>query len=73
MGLRAIVVAIIAYSADWAQIRTIVDQNEFSLMKIGPVAFGGGYIMIPLNQAEVVSKYNWLTTHEFIDGIAMGR
>jgi chromate transporter len=44
-----------------------------SLMKIGSVAFGGGYTMIPLIQAEVVSKYNWLTTHEFIDGIAMGQ
>lgn len=48
-------------------------RMSFSLMKIGSVAFGGGYTMIPLIQAEVVSKYNWLTTREFLDGIAMGQ
>ncbi len=48
-------------------------KMSISLMKIGSVAFGGGYTMIPLIQSEVVSKYNWLTTHEFIDGIAMGQ
>ena len=46
---------------------------SFSLMKIGSVAFGGGFTMIPLIQAEVVSKHNWLTTREFLDGIAMGQ
>lgn len=44
-----------------------------SLLKIGSVAFGGGYTMIPLIQSEVVTKYHWLTTQEFIDGIAMGQ
>jgi chromate transporter len=48
-------------------------RMSLSLMKIGSIAFGGGCTMIPLIQAEVVGKYNWLTTHEFIDGIAMGQ
>lgn len=48
-------------------------ELSVSLVKIGTVAFGGGYTMIPLIQSEVVSKYHWLTTQEFIDGIAMGQ
>lgn len=48
-------------------------RMSLSLIKIGSIAFGGGYTMIPLIQAEVVNRYNWLTTHEFIDGIAWDR
>jgi chromate transporter len=44
-----------------------------ALIKIGSAAFGGGYTMIPLIQSEVVNRYHWLTTQEFIDGIAMGQ
>jgi len=45
----------------------------FTLMKIDVLAFGGGYTSLPLIQAEVVHRYGWLTTQEFIDGIAMGQ
>jgi chromate transporter len=42
-------------------------------MKLSPLAFGGGFSMIPLIQQEVVGRLGWLTTREFIDGIALGQ
>jgi chromate transport protein ChrA len=46
---------------------------SLTLSKIGALAFGGGFTMIPLNQYEVVDHFHWLTTKEFLDGIALGQ
>lgn len=35
--------------------------------------FGGGYVFIPMIQDVVVDRYGWLTSKEFIDGIALGQ
>jgi chromate transporter len=43
------------------------------LSKIGALAFGGGFTMIPLIQYEVVDRFQWLSTKEFLDGIALGQ
>ncbi len=34
---------------------------------------GGGFVMIPLLQREIVDHYHWLTNKEFIDSIAVGQ
>jgi chromate transporter len=39
--------------------------------KIGLFTFGGGYAMIPLIEKEIVNKYHWLTTEQFVDLIAI--
>ena len=44
-----------------------------TLSKTGALAFGGGFTIIPLIQYEVVDKYQWVSTKEFLDGIAMGQ
>jgi chromate transporter len=44
-----------------------------TLSKIGALAFGGGFTMIPLIQYEVVNRFQWLSTKEFLDGIALGQ
>lgn len=43
------------------------------LMKLGLLAFGGGFTLIPLIQHDVVNRLGWLTTSEFIDGVALGQ
>ena len=43
------------------------------LMRLGVLAFGGGFTLIPLIQYEVVDKFHWVSTKEFLDGIAMGQ
>jgi chromate transporter len=42
-------------------------------MKVDLMAFGGGWTSIPLIQREVVDRFAWLSTREFIDGIALGQ
>jgi chromate transporter len=42
-------------------------------LKAGALLFGGGYVMIPLVEPEVVGQYGWLTHRQFLDGIALGQ
>jgi chromate transporter len=42
-------------------------------MKVDILAFGGGFTTIPLIQREVVDRFGWVSTREFIDGIALGQ
>jgi chromate transporter len=46
---------------------------SLGLSKIGALAFGGGFTAIPLIQYEMVDRYQWLSTKEFLDGIALGQ
>lgn len=46
---------------------------SLSLAKIGALAFGGGFTAIPLIQYEMVERFCWLSTKEFVDGIALGQ
>lgn len=46
---------------------------SLSLSKIGALAFGGGFTAIPLIQYEIVNRFHWLSTKEFLDGIALGQ
>lgn len=48
-------------------------QLCMSLSKVGVLAFGGGFTVIALIQYDVVEKFHWVTTKEFLDGIAMGQ
>ncbi|MEM9817181.1 MAG: chromate efflux transporter [Cyanobacteria bacterium P01_D01_bin.6] len=41
--------------------------------KTGTFTFGGGLVIIPLLEFEVVDQLNWLTRSEFINGIAIGQ
>lgn len=41
--------------------------------KIGAFTWGGGYAMLPLIKNEVVEKKSWLTSEDFIDGIAVSQ
>ncbi len=40
-------------------------------IKIGLISFGGGYVMIPVLQWDVVDRLGWLTTRQFLDGILL--
>ena len=51
----------------------ILAQLNLIFMKVDLMAFGGGFTTIPLIQREVVDRFGWVTTREFIDGIALGQ
>jgi chromate transporter len=48
-------------------------QLMATFLGIGAAAFGGGFGSIPLIHAQVVDAHGWLTTKEFVDGIALGQ
>lgn len=40
-------------------------------LKIGVISFGGGYVMIPILQWEMVDRLAWITIPQFLDGILL--
>jgi chromate transporter len=42
-------------------------------LRIGAVTFGGGYVMVPLIESEVVEARGWLTHREFVEAFALGQ
>jgi len=42
-------------------------------LRIGSVTFGGGLVMVPLMESEVVTTHHWLTHQEFADAFALGQ
>ena len=42
-------------------------------LKVGSFIFGGGLVIIPLLEFEVVEQLHWLTQTEFINGVAIGQ
>ena len=45
----------------------------FTFLKIGSVAFGGGYAMLPILQKEFVVNRSWVTDEELMDYFAIGQ
>ncbi len=45
----------------------------FIFFKIGAFTLGGGYAMLPLMEAELVSKHKWISRKEFLDMTAMSQ
>lgn len=48
-------------------------QLFLSFFKIGLFGFGGGYAMISLIQAEVVTRHEWISAAQFADIIAISQ
>jgi chromate transporter len=45
----------------------------FIFLRIGAVTFGGGFVMIPQIESEVVNSHHWLNHQEFADATALGQ
>jgi chromate transporter len=41
--------------------------------KVGALAYGGGFVIIPLMQADAVHRHHWMTDAQFLDGVALGQ
>ncbi len=64
-AVAAVVWVLYRWDLIWGQIALI-------FLKIGVISFGGGYVMIPILQWEVVERLGWLTSRQFLDGILLG-
>ena len=42
-------------------------------VKVGALSYGGGFVIIPLMQADAVSHYHWMTGPQFLNAVALGQ
>ena len=42
-------------------------------LKVGALSYGGGFVIVPLMQADAVSRYHWMTNPEFLNAVALGQ
>ena len=41
--------------------------------KVGALAFGGGFVIVPLMQHDAVQQSHWLTNGQFLNAVALGQ
>jgi len=42
-------------------------------LKVGALSYGGGFVIVPLMQADAVSHYHWMSAGRFLDAVALGQ
>jgi len=42
-------------------------------IKVGALSYGGGFVIVPLMQHDVVHQYHWMTSAQFLNAIALGQ
>ena len=45
----------------------------WTAFKVGAFAFGGGFVIVPLMQADAVSVYHWMSHTQFVNAVALGQ
>jgi chromate transporter len=45
----------------------------WTAFKVGALAFGGGFVIVPLMQADAVNTYHWMTHSQFLNAVALGQ
>ena len=41
--------------------------------KVGALSYGGGFVIVPLMQADSVDHYHWMTSGQFLNAVALGQ
>jgi chromate transporter len=42
-------------------------------VKVGLLSYGGGFVIIPLMQADAVDRYHWMSDGQFLTAVALGQ
>jgi len=45
----------------------------WTAFKVGALSYGGGFVIIPLMQADAVDLHGWMTDARFLDAVALGQ
>ena len=69
LALRARGPAVLVLAASTAKLPALV----WLAFKVGALSFGGGLVIIPLMQHDVVHTHHWLTASQFSDAVALGQ
>lgn len=66
-----------ALAAGLATVHTVVLGGLGALawiaFKVGALSYGGGFVIIPLMQHDVVSTYHWMSGAQFLNAVALGQ
>jgi chromate transporter len=62
----------------WPLLAAVVEPGGtgalvWTALKVGALAFGGGFVIVPLMQTDAVSTYHWMTHSQFLDAVALGQ
>jgi chromate transporter len=45
----------------------------WTAFKVGALAFGGGFVIVPLIHGDAVHTYHWMTDAQFLNAVALGQ
>jgi chromate transporter len=45
----------------------------WTALKVGALAFGGGFVIVPLMQSDAVGTYHWMSHGQFLNAVALGQ
>jgi chromate transporter len=45
----------------------------WTALKVGALSYGGGFVIVPLMQADAVDRRHWLTASQFLNAVALGQ
>ncbi len=45
----------------------------WTALKVGALAFGGGFVIVPLMQSDAVGAYHWMSHSQFLCAVALGQ
>jgi chromate transporter len=67
-----------ASSHAWPLLAVVSDPGGtgalvWTALKVGALAFGGGFVIVPLMQTDAVSTYHWMTQGQFLNAVALGQ
>jgi chromate transporter len=67
-GLAAVPLAV-----TWLAGGGVLASVAWVAFKVGALSFGGGFVIIPLMQADAVGRYHWMTGAQFLNAVALGQ
>ena len=71
--LRSVLAAPALLAAGTAVTGGVLASVAWEAVKIGGLAFGGGFVIIPLMQTDAVSNHHWMTGAQFLNAVALGQ
>lgn len=45
----------------------------WTAFKVGALSYGGGFVIVPLMQADAVNVHHWMTSENFLTAVALGQ
>jgi chromate transporter len=46
---------------------------SWTALKVGALSYGGGFVIVPLMQADAVDRHGWMTDGQFLNAVALGQ